>query len=210
MAAEPQLAGTVVEDVITPFSYDGWLEDSSMGSVVTHGNVTGTVQSRVVLSTDGTYDFYWRIHVNDDSFLPVMSFGLTGFPAATYNANWRSDGLGTVPPGEVNQFASGIHWNFVSFMPPSHQLGRGEDSYFFFLDTDAHAYANTGAFSLESGRDSGGSMQIQWGGSSGSYMTFAPSPVPEPASAALLLAGLGGLIAWRRPRESRHRPSSPL
>lgn len=203
VAAEPQLAGTVVEDVITPFSYDGWRSDSGSGeTVVTHGNVTGTVQSRVVLSVDGTYDFYWRIHVDADSFLPVLGFNITGFPAVTYNANWRSDGLGSVQPGEVGQGPTGIGWGFGVFAPPSHQIYQGEESYFIFLDTQAHGYTHAGQFSLGSGRDSGGSMMINWGGSSGAYATFAPA-VPEPASAVLLLAGLAACGVYRKVRRSR-------
>jgi hypothetical protein len=198
-AAEPQLAGTVVRDVITPFSYEGTFTDSGGGPpVTTHGNVTGTVQSRVVLSVDGTYDFYWRISVDNASFLPVLGFNLGNFAPATYNANWRSDGLGSVQPATIQEGSDGsINWSFGVFVPPSHEIGNNEQSYFLLLDTNAHAYTDTGNFSLYSGRDSGGSMQLSWSGASGPYATFAPA-VPEPGSAALAAAGLGVLALLRR------------
>ena len=200
VSAEPQLAGTVVQDVLTPFSYDGWFTDSGGPPVTTHGAVTGTVQSRVVLAVDGTYDFYWRITVDSTAFLPVLGFGLSGLAPATYNANWRSDGLGSVQPAIVGESAAGdVGWTFGSFVPPSHEIQPGEQSYFLMLDTNAHAYAPSATFSLNSGRDSGGSMELDWGGSSGPYATFAPA-VPEPASAALTLAGLGTLALLRRKR----------
>lgn len=199
-AAEPQLMGTVVEDTVTPFSYEGWYTgfDANEGSRTTYGNVTGAVRQQVVLSVDGTYDFYWRLHVNDDSFLPVMLFNITGFPHATYNANWLSDSQGDVQPGGVAQSAAGTEWAFVVYEPPSHQLRRGEDSYWFFLDSQARGYTNTGSFSFTSGRDSGGLQTEQWGGVSGTYATFAP--VPEPSPLALFPAGLLMLGAMRRYR----------
>ena len=52
VALRPELAGTVIEDVLTPFSF---------GAL----NLTGTVQNRVVRETNtGTLDFYWRIKVD--------------------------------------------------------------------------------------------------------------------------------------------------
>lgn len=216
-ASEPWLAGTVVQDVVTPFTYDGWFSDSGSGdTVVTHGNVTGSVQSRVVRAVDGTYDFYWRVSVNNDAFLPVADFGLKNFVPGTYNADYRTDGLGSVSPATVNQSASGdIGWGFGQYVPPSTEIYPGQQSYFFFLDTNAHFYNHSATFSLGSERDSGGSMMIDWGGQSGQYATFGPTwlkfhplelqPVPEPASVWLTLAGMFaiGAVAKRGRRRQR-------
>jgi hypothetical protein len=88
VAARPELAGLVLEDVLTTFNFDG---------------VSGTVQNRVVReTTTGTLDFYWKIDVDANA-----------------------SGLG------IDAF----------------RLINGS-SRFFFLHTDATAYAKTGAFDL--------------------------------------------------------------
>jgi len=182
-AAEPQLAGRVIEDVTTPFSYTGWFEDAFSGRPAVNGEVTGSVRSRVVLSGDGTYDFYWQVTVNGDSFLPVAALNLSGLAPATYNANWRSDDLGTVQPAVIMEQASGeVNWRFGQYIPPSAEVYPGQKSYFLVLDTDARFYSRTAFFSLLSERDSGGSLGIDWGGASGLYPTFAPASAPEASS----------------------------
>lgn len=198
-AAEPGLAGTIVEDTATTFSYDGWYRDiSGETPVETHGDISGTVQSRVVRTDAGTYDFYWRITVDRNVFLPVGGFHLGGFAAGTYDANWRSDGDGAVQPARVEEADGGkINWWFGSYLPPSTEVNPGQTSYFFFLGSSAHAYSHGGTFALESLRDSGGDMMIDWGGTSGTYATFAPA-VPEPASVALMLSGVAALVLARR------------
>ena len=180
-AAEPQLAGVVLEDDIQAFSFNG-------GS----GVISGTVQSRVVRSSvDGTLDFYWRIISDDRSAGSIGSFRLGQFIASEYNANWRIDGLGQVASDAARLFspvANGdVNFRFVS-PNGSSTLGPGQESYFLLLDTTATSYARTGVF------DFTGPSQI-----SGQYTTFAPA-VPEPASYAMLLAGLAiaGVAAKRR------------
>jgi hypothetical protein len=222
-AAEPWLAGTVVQDRLTHFSYTGWFTDLGAKPQTTHGAVTGTVQSRVVQAVDGTLDFYWRINVNSSAFLPIANFTLHGLAPATYNAAWRTDGLGSVSPATISESNTGVvNFAFGQYLPPSTEIYPGQSSYFIFLDTNAHAFKNSGSFSLESERDSGGSMMIDWGGSSGNFATFAPvwstaapamrialastaadiAPVPEPSSTSLALGGLlaVGALARRRRR----------
>jgi MYXO-CTERM domain-containing protein len=198
-AAQPQLAGTIVEDVTTPFSYRGWLTDSSDEPVTFYGNVTGTVQSRVVQSIDHTYDFYWRISVDDGAFLPLLDFTVQGLSPASYQADWRHDGPGSVQPALITQSLSGdVQFVFGSFIDGSTQVFPGEQSRFVFLDSSARGYTGGASFQLASGRDTGGSMMIQWGGASGFHPTFMPTPVPEPSAAWLALCGLGVLAAWSR------------
>ncbi|HET9646379.1 MAG TPA: PEP-CTERM sorting domain-containing protein [Burkholderiaceae bacterium] len=196
LAAEPLLAGTVVEDVVTPFSYSGWLQNLGLGpSPRTFiGQVHGSVRSRVVLNNDNTYDFYWRVTVDRDSFLPVSHFFVEGFAPGKYNANWRIDGEGDVPPALIGQRDNGdLYWSFGAFAPESRQIAPESGSYFLFIDTDARTYSRTASFSVLSGRNESGSMLVTWGGASDSYVTFAPSPVPEPSSTLLALIGLGCL-----------------
>jgi hypothetical protein len=211
VGAEPQLAGTVVDQRSTRFHYVGWYQDSSSGKTLRRkGNVQGTVLSQVVLANDGTYDFYWQVQLAKQSFLPVAGFTLEGFGAGAFNVGWRSDSTGQVSPSYVNGQDGRITFHFGQYLPPSAEIYPGQQTYFFFIDTNAHAYGSNGSFSLLSERDSGGQMMIDWGGSSGPMQAFAPvftaqsmmAPVPEPDSTLLSLAGLGTLAMLRRRRRA--------
>jgi hypothetical protein len=175
-SAEPHLKGKVVEDVATRFSFAGELTDASTNPPTTvTGDVTGTVRTRVVLAADGTYDFYWQVTVDRRSFLPVARLELTELAPRTYAANWRSDSRGSVSPAYVAQQASGdVTWAFGQYVPPSTLIYPGQASYLVFLDSDATAYARA-SLSLVSEDDGGGSMLVQWGGSSGPLATFGPA-----------------------------------
>ena len=185
-ALRPELAGLVLEDVITPFSF---------GAL----NITGTVQNRVVRETGaGTLDFYWRIKVDPTSTGGAVSaFRLTDFGYDNIvDADWRVDGLGSAAPfvGRVFNPASrpsgSINFLFTdpAVMPadPADPLGG---SRFFFLHTDATHYAKTALYDLLGGPNETLSP---------TFSTFAP--VPEPSSFVLMAVGLGavGFAARRR------------
>lgn len=174
--ADRNLRGKVVADATTAFSYAGWLTDYSGNTPVTvTGQVTGTVRSRVILAGDGTYDFYWQVTVDAASFLPVTLLNLTGLLPATYDANWRLDRRGNVPPATVSQQDNGdVTWAFGQYVPPSTLIYPGQSSYFVFLDSQATAYAGA-EFTLVSESDAGGNTQVQWGGVSTAYGTFGPA-----------------------------------
>ncbi|HJU99342.1 MAG TPA: PEP-CTERM sorting domain-containing protein [Burkholderiaceae bacterium] len=183
VAAEPQLAGVVLEDQVQAFSFNN-------GS----GIVSGTVQSRVVRSSvDGTLDFYWRVISDRSSAGDIGSFRLGNFVAPEYNANWRSDGLGNVAPDAAYHFGAPLV-GYVNYIFGHTQgdpyLTPGSESYFMFLDTSATSYGKTALYDLT---DPG------QGNITTSYATFAPA-VPEPSSYAMLLLGLAGvgLAAARR------------
>lgn len=186
-AAEPNLAGTVVEDVDQAFTF-----------VAGGGTFSGFVQNRVVLAVDGTYDFLWRIH--DTSFSGVQSFdirafrvGLFGSSAIGLNANYLTDGLGEVGPDAARAFDA-PRQNDVNFLF-NNNLRAGQDSYFFFLDTTATSYDRTGIYDFVGS----GSPDI-----SGVYSTFAPLPsVPEPATWGMFLAGFGMIGSTMRGRMRR-------
>jgi hypothetical protein len=176
VAARPELAGTVLEDVITPFSFNG---------------VTGTVQNRVARETaSGTLDFEWKINVDASSTgTGVGAFRLIDFdPAKLTDADYRTDGLGSVAPTTARLFNSTSYpTGAINFLFDS-GIAAGSSSRFFFLHTDATSYAKTAQFDMLTA----GSQQL-----SGTFATFAPS-VPEPSSHALMLVGLVGIGAAMR------------
>lgn len=190
VAEFPQLAGVVVEDVTTPFSYQAIVRD--MGEDERTETVFGTVQSQVVKSIDGSFDFYWRISNSVGSGSLVNDFRVSpSIPiAGAYHADYRSDiGVGLAPfLGGANPATGAAGWLF-----PFQQDG-GEGPLFpggttlsLLLDTDATAYSNSGSFLVET------DFSEQEGsgfGTSGLYATFAPA-IPEPQTYALMLVGLG-------------------
>jgi hypothetical protein len=180
VAARPELAGTVLEDMISNFSITGAGE-----------TFTGQIQNRVVRSIDGTLDFYWRIMPLSGTG-DISAFRVDGFAGYTLDADFRIDGLGTVAPDVARYFGSVD--GAVNFLF-SNEVGIGQSSNFFFLDTQATHYALTGQFDL---------LCANTGCISSLYPTFAPSAVPLPAAVWLFGSGLVGLISVARRRT--HQP----
>jgi hypothetical protein len=181
-AARPELAGTVLADVLTPFSFNG---------------LSGTVQSRVVREdASGTLDFYWKVSV-DPHVIPALTvaplaavptFDITALRVANFgvsnitDADWRSDDLADVAPATARVFsASAYPTGDVNFLFNAPVLAAGQSSDLFFLHTNATSYAQTALFDLV-----GDGLEAD--AISSSFATFAPA-VPEPG--AWLLVGVG-------------------
>ncbi len=185
-AAEPDLGGVVQEDVIDSYTING---DS--------GTLSASVQSRVVLSNDGTYDFYWRIA--DIAFAPsgaggdafgigALRIGNFGGSVLGENANFRTDGPGNQGPNVALVFnPSTFNFNFAA------ALRSGATSYFMFLDTDATHYSRTGVLDLAANGA---------GAISNLGTTFGIGAVPEPSTWALMLFGFGAVGVALRRRQS--------
>jgi hypothetical protein len=183
VASDPSLAGTVVQDIMTPFN-------------LAAGVATGQVESRVVLATDGTYDFYWRVFNDSTSTMPVGELRIGNFFTSSYDANYRTDLAGNLAPltASLLLIPGNINWAFYNVGDPNatQALEPGQSSMFMFLDTNATSFAQTAMLDVATIGETGGSNLIS---------TFAPGPsaVPEPAAWAMMLLGFVGLgFAFRR------------
>ena len=178
----PELAGTVLVDLDTPFSF---------------ATFSGEVQNRVVRETGtGTLDFYWRILPDPGSTdTGVSAFRLINFGyAALTDADWAIDGLGSVAPTTARLFNPATHpEGAINFLFDPTVDSGSDGSRFFFLHTDATNFSYTASYDLI-----GGSAQSL----SGLFTTFAPAAaVPEPTPAVILALGvltLGWLGARRK------------
>lgn len=181
VADRPELAGVVLEDMISSYSFTG-----TAGQLL-----EGNIQNRVVRSEDGTVDFYWRIMPAGGN-AAIEAFRVTGFDGFALDADWRIDGLGSASPEIARYFGPGsgsVNFLFENDPVGVDWAGGMNDSVFFFLDTDAVNYSLTGQFDLLCA-DSGCVSQI--------YETFAPSEVPLPAAVWLFASGLLGLVGIGR------------
>ena len=182
VAANPALAGLVLQDVLTAWS-------SPVDPKYGFPGAEGQLQSRVVQETStGDLDFYWRITVDDSSypndvpnFLTISGLALGAFlTGSSYDANYRIDGLGSTVPIDASATANAVTWDFA----PS-SFGPNGSSYFLFLHSNATTYDDSALASF-------GVTSVP---------TFEPSAVPEPRNAALWLAGLLACGApWMRRR----------
>lgn len=181
VAAEPQLAGLVLQDELIPFSFA-----SSVGSI------SGTVQQRVVRSSqDNTLDFYWRV-INDTTSLDSVAFWRVGdFSSPEYNPNWRIDGVGDVAPVSANRFTDSFE-SYVNFSF-GNGIMPGESSKFFFFDTSATNYDKSAFYDLASQGTFSASAQ---------FAAYTPA-VPEPSSILMYTSGLAMLLAAARSRRKR-------
>ena len=176
LADRPELAGVVLEDVTMPFHI--WMTGH-----------TGTLQSRVVRENGtGTLDFYWRVKLDAVSdgeyYLKSLTIG-EFYPFGLYDADWRSDDLGTVSPDTAR-----LLWGGTTQFTFGGGLPAGVESRFMFMHTDATKY-HSGDTRLGVGpymwATEGRYHEVAWSYGSSTVGIFGPVPVPDGGCTATLL-----------------------
>jgi hypothetical protein len=170
VAEQPHLAGSVVAQTTTSFSY---LVESALGDIEPLP-VSGTVMSMVVHAIDGTFDFYWRIAL-DQGGLGQMTFDRPFGASAVFD--WRSDLDAGVAPTFVG--CCGSTFGLFAFYDIDELMsGYGSTTFtapatsaFLMVDTAATAYAANTHFAF----DTVGGAGFRLSGSSGPYETFGPT-----------------------------------
>lgn len=175
---EPQLAGTVVEDVTRTLTSN---------FTTTNEPFEVQVQDRVVLANDGTYDFYYRLTLVEKPDVYPLTVSRDGFAGYVTNVGWRTDGAGTLNPSSGSRTADGdtTLWDFGFNMP------EGGVTHSIFVDTLATQYA----LNSEGVVDLSPSFNVN---GHATFATFGPA-VPEPISLSALTLGA---VAMRRTRRA--------
>jgi len=137
------LPGTVVRDALVPFTI---IDQFGL-------RLSGTVQDRVLRRPDGTLAFVPRIRdVSGPSGLGISRVLREGFAGFTTDVNYSSSGLGTAAPTSCARSGDGDNLDYsFSFSP----VFRGQESRFFWADTDADQFDSSGGqmtLILEDGR----------------------------------------------------------
>ena len=176
-AARPELAGTVIYDVLIPFQID---INGFPGNPLYQGNL----QNRVVRSNiDGTLDFYYRIRDTNGGLNGILASAETDdFTGWSTDVDYRTDGLGSKETTRAERSAAG---DLVTLLYGNSVFG-GEESLFTFIKTDATQFTTGGQTTLKLG-----------GGESITLDTVMPD-VPEPATLALLVLGVSVVLYGRR------------
>ncbi len=139
VAAEADLAGTVLYDKLLPFTIRG-----AGGAVL----FVGTLQNRVVRSTrTGTLHFYYRIRDTKAGLNGVVkevkTYGFQGFSEIA--VDWRPDGLGAINPFSAERSAGAGSFITFNFSPTGGTvLVGGEESKFFYIKTAAKRFLLNG------------------------------------------------------------------
>ena len=139
VAAEPDLAGTVIHDNLIDFQ----VNDISGNPLF-----TGTYQDRVVRS-DNTGNLIFAGRIRDltsplEHLVAVADWSVDGFAGYQTDVEYRTDGLGDLGPDTATRTADG---NFVTFdFTPV--LAPPEESLFSSINTDARFFALTGTVNL--------------------------------------------------------------
>lgn len=138
-AARPELAGVVIHDELINFEIK-----NAAGALL----YKGILQNRVVRSNlTGTLIFMYRIRDTQPALNGYVETVRTiRFPLFMTDVDFRVDGSGTIGPGEACRGAGvGV---VIDFDFSGRPIFSGEESKFFFIMTDATAFAPGGDTTL--------------------------------------------------------------
>ncbi len=187
VAANPDLRGTVIRDVLIPFQ----IFDNLSNLIV-----SGNIQDRVVRSTN-TGELIFAPRLRDfDTSLPdawVSGISVTGYDGFATDIDFRTDGMGNVGPNHVDRSAGVGDSLFFGYDPNIITPNFGDEGYFLSTFTDATAFDLTGSITIFAQNDFGADVF-----SAILPETAAPSAVPIPAAVWLLGSGLIGLMGFAR------------
>jgi len=145
------------------------------------GTLISTVWSGDTANLLGGLTFTYQLFNNTVSPDPIDRFTLSSFSGVLTDASYF--GAGIVPGSVVrNPAGNQISFNFTG--PFEGTLIQGGSSALLILQTDSTLWQNSLAGVINS--------------SSVNVATFAPKPVPEPATAALALLGALSLVVRRK------------
>lgn len=153
------------------------------------GNIT--IRDRVTRLASGTYNF--ERYFQQGSSIPSSDLSIVESDFAGFATDVDFDPTtlqGISHPTSADRSASGDTVNFRAFSDP---IGLNEHSDFMTIQTDATSYDATGLITVH--------LNIGSAAFHGLTDAFTPA-VPEPSS-ALLLAGMGALLAFGRRLRSR-------
>lgn len=161
-ALRPELAGTVIADVLRPFSFHiPTPPGSNIGTII----VNGTLQDRVVRRDDKkTLDIYYRIMYSPSSTVPIVAVTrgeLFDPVVSSKDVDWRVDGLGVVAPVSADySWAAG---RVVTRYAATARIQPGQESRFVFVATNSTGntgYTDDGAVYLDVVTAAGGVEQF--------------------------------------------------
>ena len=137
-ATEPVLDGVVIHDALVPFKIT-----STTGAVVCEGNL----QDRVVKSNKtGLLDFYYVIRDTKGTGA-IGRLATRSFAGQPMRVAYRTDGLGTVPPGKANRSAAPGEIVTFAFEHPVN-CAKSEWSRFILIETTVKAFQQGGETEL--------------------------------------------------------------
>ncbi|MEP1698792.1 MAG: VPLPA-CTERM sorting domain-containing protein [Paracoccaceae bacterium] len=204
--ADPDLTGVELNDNILPFRIDP-------NPATPFTDIGGVVQNRVTRSDNtGNLIFAPRIRSTfntEVSRFVITSFSLTGYSGFATDVEYRDDGAGQEGIEFGRRSASGDQLEFgfpLGLRIDSVTPGVQRESLFPAIKTDATNFALTGSMTifgyLRRFDITGEPLPVMDEDRASVTITGLAvpitTPVPLPASALLLLAGLAGLGAMRR------------
>lgn len=177
-------AGTELASLTSPYSF-----------TTTAGTTSGTLTSAVYRNPSGTLDFYYQVANSATSATAIARESNTNFAGWQTALGFRIDGSilggsfvnGTVAPtqGDVTLMGPGNTVGFQFGPPDTSKILPGMASTVFVISTNATSYMRGNAEIIDGGTQTVAAFQ----------------PVPEPATMALLGAGLLALASFRRFRK---------